>query len=206
MASCCLIFKLRLLSQSFCVLASTQTPWFVLTNPKKAWKHSLSVNLHKFVVVCCSRADSVAVRSNHFLLVEWLFDAKVLLNGHAVTQNYVFVVFQSEATKNNSHNQLIRHVEETMVMKILVQFGTNVNYMAYICDCLIEMCNTHTINFGYQTLFSLTIFLQVIFSMKSLWLFTVSLRTRSDDGKHRNKSCTGEHCFFWFEKCGFNWT
>ena len=39
-----------------------------------------------------SNEDSVAVRSNHFLLVEWLFDAKVLQNGHAVTQNYVFVI------------------------------------------------------------------------------------------------------------------
>ena len=57
-----------------------------------------------FFVVSCSYADSAAVRSNHFLLVDWLFDAKVLLNGHAVTQNYVFVVFQSEATKSNSHD------------------------------------------------------------------------------------------------------
>ena len=39
-----------------------------------------------------------------FLLFEELFDAKVLLIGHAVTQNYVFVVFQSEATKNNSND------------------------------------------------------------------------------------------------------
>ena len=37
-----------------------------------------------------------------FLLFEELFDVKVLLIGHAVTQNYVFVVFQPEATKNNS--------------------------------------------------------------------------------------------------------
>ena len=36
-----------------------------------------------------------------FLLFEELFDAEVLLIGHAVTQSYVFVVFQSEATKNN---------------------------------------------------------------------------------------------------------
>ena len=28
--------------------------------------------------------------------------------------------------------------------------------------------------------------------MKCLWLVTVSIRTRSDDGKHRNKSCAGE--------------
>ena len=49
-------------------------------------------------------ADAVAVRSNHFLLAEPLFDAKLQLKSHAVTQNYVFVVFQSEATKNNSHD------------------------------------------------------------------------------------------------------
>ena len=48
--------------------------------------------------------QTVAVRSNHFLLVEWHFDAKVQPNGHALTQNYVFVVFQSEATKNISHD------------------------------------------------------------------------------------------------------
>ena len=71
---------------------------------KKAWKHNLFVIFHKFVVVSYSHADSVAVRLNHFLLVEWLFDVKVLLNGHAVMQNYVFVVFQSKATKNNSHD------------------------------------------------------------------------------------------------------
>ena len=98
-ASCSLIFKQRLLSQSICMLACTQTPWFVYTIPKKAWKHSLSVNLPNFVLVSYSHADCVAVRSNHFLWVEWLFDAKVLFNGHAVTQNYVFVVFQSEATE-----------------------------------------------------------------------------------------------------------
>ena len=54
----------------------------------KAWKHSLFVNFHKSVVVSYSHADSVAVRSNHFLLVERLFDVKVLPNGHAVTQNW----------------------------------------------------------------------------------------------------------------------
>ena len=36
-------------------------------------------------------------------------------------------------------------------MKILMQFRTNVNYMAYKSVCLIEICNTHTITFGYQT-------------------------------------------------------
>ena len=71
---------------------------------KKSIKHILIVNFHKFVVVSYSHAASVAVRSNHFWLVDWLVDAKVMLNGHAVTQNYVFVVYQSEATKNNSHD------------------------------------------------------------------------------------------------------
>ena len=97
MASFSVIFRLRLLSQSFYMLASTRTPWFVWTNAKKAWKHRFSVNFDNFVVVSYSYADSVAVCSNHFLLVECLFDAKVLLNGHSVTQNCFFVVFQSEA-------------------------------------------------------------------------------------------------------------
>ena len=39
-----------------------------------------------------------------FLSFEEFFDAKVLLIGHAVTQNYVFVVFPSEATKHNSND------------------------------------------------------------------------------------------------------
>ena len=151
MASFSLIFKLRLLSQSFCMLACTQTPWFVQTNAMKAWQLCLSVNFHKIFVVFYSYADSVAVRSNNFLLVEWLIDAKVLLNGYAVTQNYVFVVFQSEATKKNSHDLLIKFIKETIVMKVFMQFGKNVNYMAYISDCYIEICNTHTITFGYQT-------------------------------------------------------
>ena len=42
--------------------------------------------------------------------------------------------------------------------------------------------------------------------MKCLWLFTVSIRARSDDGKHPNKSCADERFFFLFKKCGFNWT
>ena len=39
-----------------------------------------------------------------FLLFEELFDAKLLLIGHAVSQDYVFVIFQSEATKTNSND------------------------------------------------------------------------------------------------------
>ena len=62
----------------------------------------------------------------NILLYEWLFDANVLLIGHVVAQNS-FLAFQSEATKNNSHNYMIRHVKETIVMKVLMQFRTNVN-------------------------------------------------------------------------------
>ena len=36
-------------------------------------------------------------------------------------------------------------------MKIFRQFRTNVNYMANISDCLIEICNTDTITCCYQT-------------------------------------------------------
>ena len=70
--------------------------------PKKAWKYSLFINFYKPVVVSYINVDSVPLRWNHFLLVEWLFDVKVLLNGQVVTQNSVFVVFQSEAIKNKS--------------------------------------------------------------------------------------------------------
>ena len=106
----------------------------------------------QFSQICCGilqlcRLCCCALKP--FLLVEWLFGAKVLLNGYAVTQNYVFVVFQSEATKNKSHDLLIKHIKETLVMKIFMQIRTNVNYVACISDCLIEICNTHTITFGY---------------------------------------------------------
>ena len=71
-------------------------------------KESLSTQfisqLSQVFVVSCSHADSVAEHLNYFLLFEELFDAKVLLIGHAVTQSYVFVVFQSEETENNSHD------------------------------------------------------------------------------------------------------
>ena len=117
---------------------------------KKAWKHSWSVNFHIFAVVSYSYADSVALRSNHLLLVECLFDAKVLLNGHAATPSYVFVAFQSEATKHKSYDWLIRHAKKTIVKKILMQYSTNLNYISYISDILIEICNIHTITFGYQ--------------------------------------------------------
>ena len=116
-------------------------------------------------MVSYSYADFVAVRSNNFLLVEWLFDAKVLLNGYVATQNYVFIVFQSEATKNNSHDLFIKHIKETIVMKIFMHFRTNVNYRTYISDCLIEICNTHTVTFGYQTHF----FSQFTFQLHLAW-------------------------------------
>ena len=195
MASCSLTFKLRLLSQSFWMLACTQTPRFVQTNAKKAWQHCLSVNFHKYFVVPYSYADSVAVRSNNFLLVEWLFDAKVLLNSYAVTQNYVFVVFQSEATKNNSHDFLIKHIKETIVMKVFMQFRKNVNYMAYISDCFIEICNTHTITFVYQTHF----FSQFTFELHLAWnvfdCFLWVWGSRVTMVNIATVFCGSEHCF-----------
>ena len=42
---------------------------------------------------------------------------------------------------------------QTILMKIIMQFRTNVNYMANASNCLIEICNTHTITFGCQTHF-----------------------------------------------------
>ena len=40
--------------------------------------------------------------------------------------------------------------------------------------------------------------------MNCLRLFTARLMTMVDDSKHWNKSCDGEHCFFYFKKRGFN--
>ena len=54
---------------------------------------------------------------------EWPFVAKVLLNGHAVTQNYVFIVIQFDATKNNSNDWMITHVRQTFFMKNIRQLG-----------------------------------------------------------------------------------
>ena len=71
---------------------------------KDTLKHNLFFNFQKFFVVSYSHANSVAVHLKHFfLLFVLLFTAWILVNGHAVTQNYVFVVYQSESTKNNPH-------------------------------------------------------------------------------------------------------
>ena len=71
-------------------------------------KESLSTQfISQLPQVFCGILQSCRLRCcafKLFLLFEELFDAKVLLIGHAVTQNYVFVVFQSEATKNNSND------------------------------------------------------------------------------------------------------
>ena len=140
------------------------------------WVHKCKESLSKQFIsqllqVFCGILQSCRLRCcafKLFLFFDELFDAKVRLIGHAVTQNYVFVVCQSEATNNNSNDYLIRHVKETIFMKMLMQFRTNVSYMAYLSDCLMEICNTHTIKFGYQTHFFLTIYLQATFSMKCL--------------------------------------
>ena len=82
-------------------------------------------------------------------------------------------------------------------MKIPMQFRTNVNYMSYISDCLIEICNTHSVTFGYQSHFFSQFTFKLNIALISFdCLFTVSIRTKSDDGKHRNKSCAGDYSFF----------
>ena len=132
-----------------------------LASNSMVWVHKRKKNLRPQVIsqlsqVFCGILQSCRLRCcafKLFLLFEELFDAKVLLIGHAVTQNFVFVVFQSEANKINSNDSSIRHVKETIVMNFLMQFRTNVNYMAFISDCLMEICNAHTITFGYQTHF-----------------------------------------------------
>ena len=55
-------------------------------------KHETTVCLSTFTNFCVvshSGADSIAVHLNHFLIIEELSDAKLLLTGHALAQNYV---------------------------------------------------------------------------------------------------------------------
>ena len=69
-------------------------------------KESLSTQfISQLPQIFCDILQSCRLRCCAFklyLLFEEIFDAKVLLIGHAVTQNYVIVVFQTEATKNKS--------------------------------------------------------------------------------------------------------
>ena len=122
-----------------------------VSKPKESLKTQFISQLSQ--IICGILQSCRLCAFKPFFRVEWLFDAKVMLYGHAVTQNFVFVVSQSEATKNNTHDYLIRHAKQTIVKKNLMQFRTNVHYMAYISDCLSEICNTQTITFGDQTHF-----------------------------------------------------
>ena len=106
-----------------------------------------------------------------FLLFKELSDVKVLLIDHAVTQNNVFVVFQSEATENFSHENLIKHVKETIVVKVFRQLRRT-RQLDDIYAWLYDWdCNTHTITFGYQRHF-FSQFNFKLHSMKWFWLFT----------------------------------
>ena len=177
------------------MLACPLTPWFGYANPKKARKHSLSVNFHKFIVVSYCHADSIAVRSNHFLLVEWLFDAKVLPIGHAVTQNCVFVVFNQKQLKTIPTTNWLHMLYRQKSWKSLSNLEqTSTTWH----KCLTKRFRSVTLiqSFLVITDFFLTVYLLVIFSMECLWLFSVSMKTRSDVDENRNKSCDGEHCFF----------
>ena len=105
-----------------------------------------------------------------------------------------FVAFQSEANENNPHDYFIKHVKETIVMKILKQVRTNVNYIAHMSDCMIEICNTHTIILVIKDIFSHN--LTSIYTEHEMDLIVYfESQEKNDDGKHRNRSCAGEQCF-----------
>ena len=81
-------------------LASNSMNWVHKRKKSLGWQF-----ISQLPQVFCGILQSCRLRCCEFklfLLFEELFDAKVLLIGHAVTQNYAFVVFQSEETKNNS--------------------------------------------------------------------------------------------------------
>ena len=83
-----------------------------LASNSMIWVHKRQESLSTQTVsqlsqVFCGMIQSCRLRCSAFklfLLFGELFDAKVLLTGHVVKQNYVFVVFQLEATKNISND------------------------------------------------------------------------------------------------------
>ena len=99
-----------------------------------------------------NRLGLIRTRPNFYMISD---NPNVSLGiGHGVTQNYWFVVFQPAATNNKTHDYLITHVKGTIFMEIFKKFRTNVNYMVYTSDCMIEICNISTITFDYQRHFS----------------------------------------------------
>ena len=86
----------------YACLASISMIW--VHKRKESLSKQIISQLSQAFLVSYSHAASVIVPLYYFLLIEELLDAKILPIGHGVTQNYVFVAFQSEATENNSHD------------------------------------------------------------------------------------------------------
>ena len=126
-----------------------------------------------------SHVDSVAVHSNCFFVIWVTLRRKSPAYCSCCNAKlYFFEVFQSEAFQNNFHDYLIKHVKETIFMKILKQVRTNVNYTAYVSDCITDICNTHTITFGYKRYFLSHFNLKLHLASECFSLFTLSIRTR----------------------------
>ena len=153
LASCSLVFKLRLLSQKILYACLASNSMICVHRNKKSLSTQIISQLSQVFrgILQSCRVSCCAFKL--VLLFEELFDAKVQPIGHAVTQNYVFCSLSIKTNQWQFQWLIDQTVKETKVMKIIMQFRTNVNYMAYISACLIEICNTHTTTFGYQTHF-----------------------------------------------------
>ena len=122
---------------------------------------------------------------------------KLLFKGVAVTPNYVFVVIQSETTKNDCNTNQSDMLKGHKSPKELGNPGKVVIYVAYMSDC------TKLISFLVVKDIILKIHPQVTISRRCLCLVIASIRTRSDGGEHGNKSCDSEYYVFYFKQTGF---
>ena len=98
----CFSYQNSCLKKSVCLLGLKFHDLGTQTQKKPECTVYLS-NFTKFLWYLTVMQTPLLCIQTFFLFVE-LFDTKVLLIRHAVTQIYVFVVFQSEATDNNSYD------------------------------------------------------------------------------------------------------
>ena len=130
------------------------------------------------------------------LFSEWLLDEKNCLMVMLERKLCFLQLLKQKQLKTIPTNNWSHMLKRQGLWKSSSNLEKNVNYLAYMSECMIDICNTCTKTFGYQRHFFSHFCLQITFSLKFLWLSTASVRTRSNDGKHRNKSCDGKKCCF----------
>ena len=108
-------------------------------------KGSLFVSFHKRVVLSYSFSDSAVeccALERLFLNHYWVLASEVLFICHAVAQNSVHVVVPSDITENITKTKWQDMCKIRWPSKLLDNFPKCVNYLPYMSDSMIEICNT----------------------------------------------------------------